>query len=75
LGAGLLVLSAFMLIALMNSGVRVWRWRLCKNCTSYNQTRTFRDGWHELTLRATFKNSIETLKVSFLVATGDFVIS
>jgi len=40
---------------------------LCKNCNSYNKTRNFEEGWHNLTLIAVFNNGIETLKVSFLV--------
>ena len=42
---------------------------LCKNCNSYNQTRNFGDGWHNLTLIATFPKNLETIKVSFLVDT------
>jgi hypothetical protein len=53
----------------LDQGGRRLRWtKLCKNCDSYYKTKTFKDGFHNVTFRATDKggNSVDITRI-FLV--------
>jgi hypothetical protein len=56
-----------------NSDVHPRFRRLCRGCDSYSRDKSFKDGWHNLTFRATL-NPIVEANVSFFVDSKDPLI-
>jgi hypothetical protein len=59
-----------------DNSLRRPRWRrLCKDCSEYNRSRSFSNGWHNITLKATSELGEEEKEIVFFVDSKDPKIS